>query len=362
MMNGNRLTLVLAALLFGGSLGAGLVLPRITRAAVTSIPISACGNLTQEGGFYVVQNALSTASGDCLVISASDVTLNLNGKNITSTSNPKSGAGIHVKRKDGDGDNVTGVFIEGGFFPGGVNPMIRGFAAGIENEADGTVGDDVNVFGNIDGLLIKGAKGSNFSDFNAGGTGADANVNGVHILGGEQNTIGTFSSAENNTNSGVWIERSDRNIISTNGKFNSNGNYGVWVDLSSGNTVSASSVSSNGSYGVWVDSSSGNQSYGFFADSNGTAGVYIGCNPAFSGTASKCSPKDPSNSNLVFDIEVGKSQYGIVVDLGNQHNQITDNTANTNTVTDALDENSNCDKNNWFAGNYGTKNPVSCIN
>jgi parallel beta-helix repeat protein len=346
--------------LLAGSFGAGLALPRITRAAVTSIPISACGHITQKG-YYVLQNALSTTSGDCLVISASDVTLNLNAQNITSTSNPKSGAGIHVKRKDQKGDNVTGVFIEGGFFPSQVSPTIRGFAAGVENEADGTVGDDLELFGNIDGLLIKGAKGSSFSDFDAGSSGADANVNGIHILGGGQNTIGAFGTADHNTNSGVWIERSDRNIM---GDFSadSNGIAGIWVDSSSGNNLSGFSAGSNGFAGVWVDSSSGNNLNGFFADSNGVAGVYIGCNSAFSGTGSSCESKESSDGNVVFDAEAGKNQYGIVVDLGSEHNQITDNTAKANTVTDALDENSNCDKNNWFAGNYGTKNPASCIN
>ena len=360
MKHRKHLACILAALL-AGSFGAGFVLPRITLAAVTSIPIYACGHITQ-GGYYVVQNALSTTSGDCLVISASDVTLNLNGNNITSTSNPKSGAGIHVMRKNQRGNSVTGVFIEGGFFPGHVNPVIRGFAAGVENEADGTVGEDLEVFGNIDGLLIKGARGSNFSDFDAGGSGADANVNGVHILGGEENTIGAFSSAENNTNSGMWIEQSDDNTVSTNGRFSNNGKYGIWVHSSSGNYVSATSTNSNGIAGVWVDRSTGNRLTGFSADSNGTAGVYIGCNPAFSGTGSSCSPKESSNSNLVFDIGARNNKYGIVIDLGNEHNQVTDNTATGNTLTDALDENSNCDQNNWFAGNYGTKSPATCIN
>src|ERR1700674_109591 len=90
--------LILVGLFLAACIGVGFLVQSTARAAVTSIPITACGPITEEG-YYVLQNALTTTLGDCIVVAASDVTLDLNNMNITSTSNPKSGAGIHVVTK-----------------------------------------------------------------------------------------------------------------------------------------------------------------------------------------------------------------------------------------------------------------------
>jgi hypothetical protein len=200
--------LPLVMLFLAACFGVGFLVPSAARAAVTSIPITACGPITHEG-YYAVQNNLTTTHGDCIVVAASNVTLDLNSRSITSTSNPKSGAGVHVVRESEGEPEVTGVFIEGR------NAQIRGFAAGMENDADGTVAENFNLLNNIDGLLIKRAKGSSFVSVSAGVSSTTGNVNGFHIVGGQNNEIGCGSGAVFNSNYGVWVENSSGNSINS---------------------------------------------------------------------------------------------------------------------------------------------------
>src|SRR6202022_4684803 len=71
---------------------AGSILVPGAAKAASPIPITACQSITATG-YYQVQKALSSAGGDCLVIQASNVTLDLNGKAISGAG---TGAGIHV--------------------------------------------------------------------------------------------------------------------------------------------------------------------------------------------------------------------------------------------------------------------------
>lgn len=288
----------------------GILVPGVARAA-TPIPITACQSITTTG-YYQVQNTLSSTGGDCLVIQAPYVTLNLNGNAISGSG---TGAGIHVLDNTApDTSNETeikGVFIEGG------SAIISGFATGIEDNAIGTFGEDFQVNSNKgDGLLLRRARGGHYSTFSAEANG----VSGVHIRHGSGNTLVALGTT--------------------------------------GNTV----------YGVWLDDSSNNSIDENFAAGNGIAGYYLGCSPT--GPNGVSCTHGSSSSNLIFSsVSFGSAfgsiltqQYGIAVDLGNNNNRIANNGSTSNAIDDMLDENASCGTNIWFFNGFGTANPASCIN
>jgi hypothetical protein len=297
---------------------AGSILVPGAAKAASPIPITACQSITATG-YYQVQKALSSAGGDCLVIQASNVTLDLNKKAISGAG---TGAGIHVlatapgtktgKEDEGKGNKagtqINGVFIEGG------GAIISLFATGIEDDAIGTFGEYFDVSSNTgDGLLLKGAQGGHYS------------------------------------------------ALLTD----SNGGSGVHVRLGSGNTLVAVESDSNKAYGVWFDASSNNSLDMDLAQGNVISGYYLGCSPNGPNGVSCAHGSSSSNlifGSLAFPLFGSPQQYGIAVDLGNTNNRIADNQSTSNTI-DMLDENVSCGTDIWFYNVFYTANPpASCIN
>ena len=304
---------------------AGSILVPGAAKAASPIPITACQSITATG-YYQVQNALSSAGGDCLVIQASNVTLDLNGYAISGAG---TGAGIHVLAtapgtKTGKEDSGTKTEAEGkgtktgtqikGVFIEGRGAIISLFATGMEDDAIGTFGDYFDVNSNTgDGLLLKGAQGGHYS------------------------------------------------ALLTD----SNGGSGVHVRLGSGNTLVAVESDSNKAYGVWFDASSNNSLDGDVAIGNVISGYYLGCSP--NGPNGVSCAQGSSSSNLIFGslafsgFELPQ-QYGIAVDLGNTNNRIAENESTSNTL-DMLDKNVSCGTDIWFYNLFGTASPpASCIN
>jgi hypothetical protein len=288
LARGSRVTRFLSIAL---ACGIGMLVPSVSHTAVTPTPVTTCITITHSG-LYVVQNPLSTLAGDCLVIAASGVRLDLNGQNVTGGG---TGIGIHVKK------SATGVFIEGGNTG---SPIISGFAVGLRNDAHGTGGENFSVNNNHgDGLLINGALGSTFFPNDCDNNGGS----GVHIVGGGFNLVA-----------------------------NSNALH-------------------NAQYGLWIERSRGNNIVGFNAGKN-VVGVYFGCNTAFTGTGTQCGSNPASDANFVYQHGVGANQYGIVIDLSATNNVVTHNIVRGNIQFDALDENTTCDTNTWFSNTLVTKN------
>jgi len=304
---------------------AGSILVPGAAKAASPIPITACQSITATG-YYQVQKALSSAGGDCLVIQASNVTLDLNGYAISGAG---TGAGIHVLAtapgtKTGKEDSGTKTEAEGkgtktgtqikGVFIEGRGAIISLFATGIEDDAIGTFGDYFDVNSNTgDGLLLKGAQGGHYS------------------------------------------------ALLTD----SNGGSGVHVRLGSGNTLVAVESDSNKAYGVWFDASSNNSLDGDVATGNVISGYYLGCSP--NGPNGVSCAQGSSSSNLIFGSLAFSGfqlpqQYGIAVDLGNTNNRIAENQSTSNTI-DMLDKNVSCGTDIWFYNLFGTASPpASCIN
>jgi hypothetical protein len=109
------------------------------------VPISSAPfTITQPGSYYLTTN-LTVSGGNAITIATNDVTLDLNGFTISSTTNPASGIGILLS---GSLRNIT---IQNGFIRGGVTNNGSGvfsgpgFAYGIRDQEDVYIGVAQNV-------------------------------------------------------------------------------------------------------------------------------------------------------------------------------------------------------------------------
>jgi hypothetical protein len=265
-------------------------------------PILACGSITKSGAYEVDRALTASATDDCIVISASNVTLNLNQLSITGAG---GGAGIHVTRTAGN------AFIEGG------GATISGFVEGIEIDGPNAVVENFTVSNNGDaGVLLNGAKQAKVSNFAASGNYKD----GVRLFKASMNVVQVFS-AENNGRYGVWLNASSRNTIG--GGFNVQDNAAAGIYL-----------------GCWGDGPNGQACTPRMAPS-----LY---NYIFNGGA--------------YATSGGQQRYGIAIDLADNFNKIANVTSRYNTSSvspyyDVVDQNPDCGNNLWMSVEYGTTLP-----
>jgi hypothetical protein len=185
---------------------------------------------------------------------------------------------------------------------------------------------------------------------------------GIHILNGSNNDFIELPSRVEGWDVGILVE-GNSNIVENFG-FNSsipNGTAGVEINGGSKNNINDFSAGRNKNYGVWLRAASNNQVNCSRTPDNGNIGVYVGC--SVNGPInSKCSPKvPPSNNNQIYDHESDNNgKYGIVIDLGNSGNIVTDFGGHSNGIMDLLDENANCDNNHWFFDFFDAASP-GCI-
>jgi hypothetical protein len=143
-------------------------------------PVSSATNITQSGSYYLTTN-ISVATGDAITISASGVTLDLNGFAISSTAPSATGTGILIS---GNRRNLT---IKDGFIESGVTRSNGVFSgSGFANGISIASGQPVNVLVSrvsVAGVLVEGI------DL---GTGESTFVESCHarIVGGNGITAG----------------------------------------------------------------------------------------------------------------------------------------------------------------------------
>jgi hypothetical protein len=185
---------------------------------------------------------------------------------------------------------------------------------------------------------------------------------GIHILKGSNNDFLELPSAVDGWDVALLVE-SNNNIVDFAfvGQPVPNGTAGIEINGGNNNNINDFRSNNNKNYGVWLRASSNNQINCSNSNSNGNIGVYVGCSDKGPINA-KCSPKvGPSNNNRIFDHSSdNNTKYGVVIDLGNTGNIVTDLTAETNGIMDLLDENKNCDHNRWFFLGFNTASPA-CI-
>jgi hypothetical protein len=261
-------------------------------------PIASCGCTITKSGFYLLANDLSSSQG----LTAKNGCIDIRApKVILNTGKPVTGGHFN------GAFNITG---PGGMTPTGIGiHILRGSNTDFIELPSRVEGWDV-------GILVEG-NGNIVEDFNAARSFAinpiPNGTAGVEINGGKNNNINDFTVGKNK-------------------------NYGVWLRGASNNQINCSNT-----------------------DENGNIGVYVGCsvNGPING---KCSPAvPPSNNNLIYDHSAqDNSKYGVVIDLGNTGNIVTDVSASGSGTKDLLDENTNCDNNRWFFDSFDTASP-SCI-
>ena len=173
--------------------------------AIITNPISACGTLSSPGAYFLTGNL--SATGDCLVIAADNVAIDMKGKTITGNG---SGAGI----TDG-GFQHPSVIISNG--------TIRNFGTGIDLENSGEA-----IISNVD------------SSKNAG--------DGIFI----DRCCNTLNSVTTNGNggSGIVIDSDDSSLSNIQANGNSDG--GIFISNCC-NTLVASTVSNNTGIGVEME-------------------------------------------------------------------------------------------------------------
>ncbi|HEX3409484.1 MAG TPA: NosD domain-containing protein, partial [Candidatus Binataceae bacterium] len=139
--------------------------------AAPPISITACGKIAKAGLYEVDSDLFAVGLSDCLVITAPNVSLNLNRFRLYGNT---SNVGVHVMK------TASKVFIEGN------GAMIQTFGVGLQIDAAGALADNFVVLSNTDaGVLLNHAQQADLSNFSA-----TNNLNdGVRISGGGFNVL-----------------------------------------------------------------------------------------------------------------------------------------------------------------------------
>ncbi len=280
--------------------GAALTIPKVAFAQ-PPISVTNCQKITKPGLYEIDSIIIATvpAAGDCIVITAPNVSLNLNGFSLLGAT---AKVGIHVMK------TAAKAVIEGN------GSIIKTFGTGIQIDAAGALADNFTVNKNTDaGVVINHAQQVQLSNFSS----TDNLNDGVRIVGGGFNGLQMPS-------------------------ISGNGRYGVWIEGYSNNSVGNFDISQNALVGIYVGCSQ--------------AGPGAAClrgvgrsnyNHLFSGTI-----KDS-----------GVQQYGVAIDLGDNFNRVVNVYAWLDSQVDLLDENPDCASNDWFAEPIiGRVTPQTCIN
>ena len=135
----------------------------------TAIPAQAATYTISAPGNYVLTGNITVASGDGINITASDVTLDLNGFTIKSTVGTAAGAGIRIGNNSRNIRIHNGSITSGFTSPGSIPTNGAGFTFGIQ--IDTVPGGTANNF-SFENLSITGINGPAI-----GQTNASANTN-----------------------------------------------------------------------------------------------------------------------------------------------------------------------------------------
>ena len=286
-------------LVFTGSQAAWAKKPHASANAVDPTSVTACGTLSANNTIYqLTQNIVqASGTGNCIVLSGHNDTLNLFGYNITRTATGTSaGAGLDVT---GDTNVIEGF-----------NATVSGFAEGVLDSAANTVGDSINLISN--GI-------------------------GLELASGGSTQLWTNFSADSNTAQGVYLKACSDEC-----------------------GVSDFDASDNGADGVLITGSATARVNIFTAFDNGGAGVHVGCtwgcgsnSSVEVGDAPEGAPGAPAIS--------GNKGDGIFLDASEstRDDQVFLIKASGNGVTsgyDLHDASATCGSNHWVTNDYGTAN------
>jgi hypothetical protein len=183
---------------------------------------------------------------------------------------------------------------------------------------------------------------------------------GVHILKGSNGNFVELPVEVDGWDVAILVEGNNNIVEDFGARFN--GTAAVEINGGKNNNINDFSAVNNLNFGVWLRGASNNQVNCSNTNNNGNVGVYIGCSVTGLINA-KCHPSVPaSNSNRIYDHSASSnSKYGVVIDLGNSKNSVSDVNSSGNTTMDMVDANASCDNNIWFFNAFATASQ-SCIN
>jgi hypothetical protein len=213
---------------------------------------------------------------------------------------------------------------------------------------DGTHGIGIHIEHGAAGTIIRGNTVKELPNSGANVTGFDVGVEDSQ--GGS--VLGDFH-VNNNHTSGLVLDGASGEMCDDL-HADSNGHDGIHIMSTTGARVNFSEAKSNGTFGVWIENSSQVLLDNLTASANGTTNIEFGT-PTGGGT---------SSSNIVDDVGVGNSMFGVVFEKGSTGNRVTQTGVgamlSADTVDDALDKNGGCKKNLWF-NNFFSKSSPNCI-
>ena len=234
-----------------------------------AIPISACGTIAQPGSYVVIQNL--AAAGDCLFVTADNVTIDLGGHVLTG-----DGTGAGVTSNADDGSPRRNIAVRNGTVTGFSNGISFVFYESIVIEGVRAVGNvnngfelDESVFGTIAGNVAVGNGRNGISGLSNGAiihnTVANSGSDGIGGGGGNRiagNTVTDSGRFGIGTIGGTVAD----NTVSRSTNTGINGLSGALV---TGNTSRL-----NGDDGIFVQKGS---AIGNFADRNTGDGIRVVC-------------------------------------------------------------------------------------
>src|ERR1035437_24991 len=189
---------------------------------------------------------------------------------------------------------------------------------------------------------------------------------GIHVLKSSSGAFIEGGGGPSDITASGWkygLEVQGKNTISD--YFNPHGNVvGIFLDGATGANINDFAAEDNSVYGVWIRGGKGNQINCFNSNNNTGTGLYIGChNDDPRGT--RCRGVKPSSGNRIYDFESeSNGDAGVVIDVGNQGNVLTDLTIKNNTGgVDSIDKNPSCGTDRWMnngSDNFGVTSQ-SCI-
>jgi hypothetical protein len=282
-------------------------------------PVSACGTLAGADSLYFLTANLGPVSGNCLVVTAPHVTLNLEGHTIT---------GVWTKS--------TSVL------PG---PPISIYQIGI--------------------LIEPTAAGTTVESTVAGGA-VDNFTYGILDQANRAVIMGPGLLVDNNEAAGASLHDANSSVVR---KLVVNASDGAGIDLQGGtgavlrgNMIGAAQI-----YGIWDQASTGAQIVNNDVDASGTAGIYLGCSDSADLQDLSCG--SASGSQIEHNDLLDNGDYGIAIADENLDNSVEGNTVAGDKTYDLEDENAGCDggvtpSGNSWSDNTGTANQTtsaSCI-
>ena len=263
---------------------AGIAFSPHAAEALSTCPaaISACCTISKPGN-YTVSGPLTSSDGDCIDVTASRVTLNLNNANIAGAND---GIGIHLL------STATKAIVVGGNSSGAT---ISNFSTGLQTDAPQSYVALIEVEDSSGDGIVNNGTGVTLADvfeLASGGRGLVDSANGLALLGffasdnGSDGIVVNSSNdirfesvfSDGNTGNGIVLQKVRNAVISASeaGSSKANGLNGLLISAGGNNSFNELDTSNNQQNGVFVENrSSGNSFNELTAGGNQADGVSV---------------------------------------------------------------------------------------